>query len=287
MLYCQNPNCFQNYQAIPKIHLLLITLILISGFSIIEFIVALSTHSLALKAESAHIISDSCALILALLASWMASRTIFRNHKIEIWAALINGLGLFIMGGLIIWESIKHLQSPPTEIVSFPMLITALLGLIINGINAFILHKDSKNDLNLKGAFLHIIADIISSVGVILAALSIWIFNFYWADTIISLFVAILITLTAIPLIIESYQKLLSKKVAIENYLRDIPEIIQIETLQLNHNNLTINLLVKPTFSAQRREEELQKKFKLNQVFLTVSTIFQIGKVSLTSLLIK
>jgi cobalt-zinc-cadmium efflux system protein len=284
MLYCQNPNCYQPHQN-PKIKLLLITLILIGSFSIIEFLVALSTHSLALKAESAHIISDSLALILALIASWMATKTIFVNHKIEIWAALINGLGLFFMGSLIIWEALDHLKSPPTEIISLPMLITALLGLIINSINAFILHKDSKNDLNVKGAFLHIIGDIISSIGIILAAISIWLFNFYWADTIISLFVAILITLTAIPLIIESYHKLLTKQAIIENYLKKLPEIIQIEKLQLNQNILTLHLLVKPTFNSKIIETDLQKKFKLDQISITQSSLLEIGKVSLKSLL--
>ncbi len=284
MLDCQNTNCYQTHQN-PKIRLLLTTLILISGFSVVEFMVALSTHSLALKAESGHTISDSLALILAVLASWMASKRVFINSKIEIVAALINGLGLFTMGGLIIWEGSKHLQHPPTEIVSFPMLITALLGLIINGINAFILHKDSQNDLNLQGAFLHIIGDIISSIGVIIAALSIWLFNFYWADTIISLFVAILIGLTAIPLIIKSCHKLLDKKTDIETYLRNLPEIIQIENLELNQNILTVNLLVKPTFSPQIIETNLQQKFNLTQVSLKISTLLEIGKIDLNSLI--
>lgn len=284
MLDCQNTNCYQTHQN-PKIRLLLTTLILISGFSVVEFMVALSTHSLALKAESGHTISDSLALILALLASWFASKRVFINSKIEIIAALINGLGLFTMGGLIIWEGIKHLQHPPTEIVSFPMLITALLSLIINVINAFILHKDSQNDLNLQGAFLHILGDIISSIGVILAALFIWLFNFYLADTIISLFVAILISLTAIPLIIKSCHKLLDKKTNIETYLRNLPEISQIENLQLNHNILTVNLLVKPTFSPHIIETNLQQKFNLTQVSLKISTLLEIGKINLISLI--
>jgi cobalt-zinc-cadmium efflux system protein len=284
MLYCQDSNCVQS-QNHKKNQLLLTTLILISGFSVVEFMVALSTNSLALKAESGHTISDSLALILALLANWVASKRVFINSKIEIIAALINGLGLFTMGGLIIWEASKHLQHPPTEIVSFPMLITALLGLIINGINAFILHKDSQNDLNLQGAFLHILGDIISSLGVIIAALCIWLFNFYWADTIISLLVAILITLTAISLIIKSLHQLVDKKTKIEKYLINLPEIIEIKNLQLNSNILRVNLLVKPTFSPQIIETHLQQKFNLTQVSLKISTLLEIGKIDLISLI--
>ncbi len=281
MYSCKNSNCYSLHKS-PKIRLLLTTLILIGSFSIIEFIVALSSHSLALKAESGHTISDSFALVLALLASWLASNKFSANKQIEIWAALINGLGLLIMGGLIIWEALKHFQAPPLEIFSLPMLITASVGLIINIVNAFLLHGDSSKDINLRGAFLHIVADVISSLGVILAALCVWLFNFYWADTIISIAVAILITISAIPLVYQSFKTLFNKKTAIENYLLSISEIIKIENSQLEHNMFSVSLLVKPTFVAKEIEEILQKKFALNQVNLKINSLLELGKIDLS-----
>ena len=192
-----------------KVRLLWTALIIVGCFSLTELAVGLFCHSLALLAESGHMISDSLALGLALLATWIARSN--SNRRIEILAALANGIGLVAIAVWIAWEAIMRLQSPSADILSLPMLITAVVGLGVNSVNAFLLHDSSHHDLNLRGAFLHMVADVIGSIGVILAAIAIWVMQWLWADYVVSLFVSGLIFLGAIPLIIESLN-LLSEK---------------------------------------------------------------------------
>ncbi|NER00427.1 MAG: cation transporter [Cyanothece sp. SIO2G6] len=191
-------------------------LVLVLMFAGCEFFVGQFSHSLALQADSGHMLSDGLALAIALGATWMARQSnpllslTSPHSRIELWAALINGLGLLLMAGLIVWEAYDHLQSPPTEILSVPMLITAVIGLVVNGINMSLLHGGDNQDLNLRGVLLHVIADVISSVGVIMAAIAVWIWGWTWADGAISLGVALLIGGSALPLVRQSVKELRS-----------------------------------------------------------------------------
>ena len=207
--------CHSSHPA-NKVRLLVTALVLICSFSLAELAVGLFSHSLALLADSGHLASDCFALILALFASWMAQKRRSKdlasgNHWVEVLAALVNGLGLVAIALWIAWEAIVRLQSPPVEILSLPMLATASVGLGVNSINIFLLHKDSHHDLNLRGAFLHVLADAASSVGVILAAIAVWALNWLWADGVMTLFVSGLIILSAAPLIVQSIHALLAK----------------------------------------------------------------------------
>ena len=191
-----------------KVRLLWTTLVLVSCFSLSELAVSIWSHSLALQAESGHMMSDSLALGLSILAAWISQRrseqVSFGYRRVEVLAALANGMGLVAIAVWIAWEAIARLQSPPTDILSLPMLITAGLGLGVNTVNAFLLHDSSHNDLNMRGAFLHIMADLVSSIGVILAAIAVWLMHWLWADGAIGLFVSGLIFISAIPLIVQS-----------------------------------------------------------------------------------
>ncbi|MBD2120118.1 cation diffusion facilitator family transporter [Trichocoleus sp. FACHB-262] len=201
---------------VQKLRLLWIALILTGCFSLAELIVSHRSHSLALLADSGHLFSDTLSLALALLATWIArlpasEQAPFGYRRVEILAALANGLSLVAIACWVGWEAIARLQSPPTEILSLPMLITAVVGLGVNSLNAWFLHGDSHHDLNLRGAFLHMVADAISSVGVILAAIAVGKLHWLWADGAISLLVAGFIATGAIPLIQQSLNILLER----------------------------------------------------------------------------
>ncbi len=190
---------------------LTIALVLIITFAIAELVAGLTSHSLALVAESGHMAADSFALLLALLATWVSQwskSNLGENPRLEVGAALINGVALAAIAGWIAWEAIAHLHTPSTEIASLPMLLTACIGAVVNGINVALLHQGSDHDLNLRGAFLHVLADTISSIGVIVAAIAIAVLHWFWADSAISLFVAGLILLSALPLLTESTKSL-------------------------------------------------------------------------------
>lgn len=227
-----------------KTRLLWMALVIIGGFSIAEWLVALHSHSLALLAESGHMLSDSFVLVLALVATWIARlpvspRAPFGYRRVEILAALVNGSGLAAIALWIGWESLTRLQSPPDEILSLPMLITAVIGLLVNTVNALLLHRESHNDLNLRGAFLHMVADAISSIGVIVAALGIWAFDWLWADGVISLFVAVLILVGAVPLVWQSVQILLEQTPAhldssvLQDYLSSFEGVALVRSLKV------------------------------------------------------
>jgi cobalt-zinc-cadmium efflux system protein len=192
-----------------KTRRLSIALALIGTFAIAEVMVGWVSHSLALMAESVHMASDCGALAVALLAAWMAQRAggdrpITGSHRFEVWAALINGVGLLAVALWIMQEAATHLHSHGEEILSIPMLITAIVGFGVNTLNASLLHSHSHGDLNLRGAFLHMVADAASSVGVILAAIAVAFWNWTWADSFISLVVAIVILMGSVPLIYQS-----------------------------------------------------------------------------------
>ncbi|BAB74544.1 hypothetical protein DSM107007_06900 [Nostoc sp. PCC 7120 = FACHB-418] len=197
-------------QVKQNIRALWTALVLLSVFFCIELSAGIWSHSLSLLADAEHILSDVAALGLALIASWLSQsisqRTIFGRYKLEVLAALINGISLACIACWIVREALVRLQSPTTEILGVPMLTTALIGVGVNSFNALCLHKCSHKDLNIRGALLHLIADLASSVGAVLAAIAIIWLNWTWADGVISLVVAMLIASFAAYLLIQSVQ---------------------------------------------------------------------------------
>jgi cobalt-zinc-cadmium efflux system protein len=184
-------------------------LILLTAFFSVEIGAGILSHSLSLLADAEHILSDVAALGLGLLAIWLSksmsnSTRNWGRYQPEIIAALVNGIGLACVAGWIIKEALARLQSPAPEILGLPMLITALVGLGVNSFNVFYLHGCSHQDLNVKGVFLHLVADLVSSVGTVLAAIAVIWLDWTWADGVISLVVAGSIGLLAAILVIQS-----------------------------------------------------------------------------------
>ncbi|MEM6436561.1 MAG: cation diffusion facilitator family transporter [Cyanobacteria bacterium P01_D01_bin.115] len=180
-------------------------------FAGIELWVASLSHSLTLRADSGHMLTDGLAMGLAIMAAVLAQRSPVQapgSHRLELVAALINGLALLAMAAWIGREALAHWQGQPTEILSLPMLITALLGLLVNGLNLYWLHGDMRQNLNLRGVFLHILADLLGSVGAILAAIAVTFLQWLWADIVIGAVVASFIGVSALPLLWQSVQRL-------------------------------------------------------------------------------
>ncbi|BAY18758.1 cation-efflux system membrane protein [Nostoc sp. HK-01] len=198
----------QSSQVKQKFQALWTALVLLSVFFCVELSVGIWSHSLSLLADAEHILTDVGALGLALIASWLSQsiskHNIFGRYRLDILAALVNGISLACIAGWIIKEALVRLQSPDIEILGLPMLTTALIGLGINSFNAFYLHGCSHQDLNIRGAFLHLVADVASSVGAVLAAIAVIWLNWTWADGVISLLVAALIAFFAAYLLIQS-----------------------------------------------------------------------------------
>jgi len=170
---------------------------------LLEFIGGLVTNSLALLSDSGHMLSDVAALALSLMALWFARKPPSLNktygfYRAEILAALFNGLTLFVIAGLIIWEAAERFVSPPT-VAGGPMLTIAAIGLAANLLSAWFLTRfgDVKANVNVRSAYLHVLGDAIGSVGAIAAGLLMMAFSWYIADPIISVLVALLILKSA------------------------------------------------------------------------------------------
>ncbi|GGA41092.1 cation diffusion facilitator family transporter [Paenibacillus physcomitrellae] len=178
---------------------LTIALITTSVILLLEFFGGLYTNSLALLSDSGHMLSDVAALLLSLIAFKFASRPAtpdktFGFYRFEILAALLNGIALFVIAGLIVWEAVGRFAHPPT-VGSGPMMLIAVIGLIANLVSAVSLMTkgDVKNNVNMRGAYLHVLGDALGSVGAIVAGILMYAFGWYIADPIISVVVALLI----------------------------------------------------------------------------------------------
>jgi cobalt-zinc-cadmium efflux system protein len=192
---------------------LLLVLFLALGYAAIEFVGGLLTGSLALLADSLHMISDVAALALSLVAFWMASRPAsdrrtFGNSRAEILAALANGLGLAVIAVFISVHAVERFISP-REVAGGGVMIVATGGLIINLVSLWILEAGRSGSLNVHGAFLHVASDTLASVGVIFAGLGIWAFGWIWLDPTISIVVSVLVLFSAWHLIREALDVLM------------------------------------------------------------------------------
>lgn len=178
---------------------LLINFIIITSYMIAEAIGGYLTNSLALLADAGHMLSDAISLGIALLAFTLGAKV--ANHsktygykRFEILAAVLNGLILIIVALFIFYEAIGRFQNPP-EVASTGMLIIATIGLLVNILVAWIMMRDGdvEENLNMRGAYLHVISDMLGSIGAIVAALLIMFFGWGWADPLASVVVAALV----------------------------------------------------------------------------------------------
>lgn len=205
---------------------LTIALALTTTFLIVEVIAGLITQSLALLSDAAHMFTDAAALAIALVAIQISKRPAdnkrtFGYQRFEILAALFNALMLFVVAVYILYEAYIRFSKPP-EIQSVGMLIVATVGLVINLISMKILMSGANSSLNVKGAYLEVLSDALGSVGVIIAAITIYFTNWYWIDTLI----AVLIGFWVLP------RTWILLKQSINILLEGVPEEVDIEKLR-------------------------------------------------------
>lgn len=181
---------------------------------IVEVIGGILTNSLALLSDAGHMLSDAAALGLSLFAMKLGERkaTLSKTYgykRFEIIAAALNGLTLILISIYIFFEAYQRFLNPP-EVQSLGMLTISVIGLIVNIIAAWILMRGDKDEnLNVRSAFLHVLGDMLGSVGAITAALLIYFFNWGMADPIASIAVAILITISGWRVTKDSFHVLM------------------------------------------------------------------------------
>ncbi len=168
---------------------LLIAFALTAAYMLVELVVGLATGSLALLSDAAHMGTDLLGLGMALAAIILAQASAhpqrtFGTYRLEVLAALANGVLLFGVAGYVLFEAWQRLTSPP-EVPGLPMLMVAVVGLIVNLISFRLLMAGAKESLNVKGAYLEVFSDMLGSVGVIVAAIIIFTTGWRYADPLI------------------------------------------------------------------------------------------------------
>ena len=185
-----------------------LTLGISSVYFFAELIAGFLTNSLALLSDAGHMLSDIAAMALSLFAFHIAKRPATDNstygyHRAEILAALFNGLALWLIVGIIFTAAYNRLFAPP-EVASRGMIVVAVIGLVVNIAAGVILYDPHRHNLNLRGAFLHVVSDAVGSVGAIAAGLIMLLTGWYLADPLISIFIGVLILFSSWNLIVES-----------------------------------------------------------------------------------
>lgn len=192
---------------------LIAALVVISVFMVVEFIGGFLSGSLALVADASHMMTDSVALALAASAHWLSMRPAdgrlhFGYRRFQVLAAFVNGIALVILVAWILWEAIRR-SINPVEVSWQPMLVIAVLGLIANVIAYKLLHSSASQNINVRGAMLHVIGDLLGSVAAVIAAVVIALWGWTRIDPLLSLLVAILIGFSAFRLLRETAHILL------------------------------------------------------------------------------
>ena len=177
----------------------------IATFFVVQTIAAFATNSLALLSDSGHMLTDVIGIGMALAAISLATRFETRQataaststskhtfglYRLEILAAFVNSLLLFVVAVWVIIEAIRRIGTEP-EVLGAPMLVVALLGLVANLVAFALLRSGAKESINVEGAYLEVLADTVGSVGVIVAAILLQVFGLMWVDSVAGVLIGV------------------------------------------------------------------------------------------------
>ncbi len=223
---------------------LLSSFLLIAAFMVVEVIGGIVTNSLALLSDAGHMLSDAAALGLSFYAIKLGEKKVSQEKtygykRFEIIAAALNGLTLIVISVYIFYEAFRRFFNPP-EVQGTGMLFISILGLLVNIIAAWILMKGDKDEnLNVRSAFLHVIGDMLGSVGAIIAALLIMFLGWGIADPIASVIVALLILVSGFRVTKDSFHILMEGAPTqidlkeVKETLRKIPWVTEVHDLHI------------------------------------------------------
>ncbi len=241
---------------------LLAAFLLTAGFVAVEFIAGILSGSLALLSDAGHMLSDAGGLGMSLAAITLATagtsavhRT-FGWYRLEILASLANAALLFGVAGYVVYEAAQRLQDTP-EVSSTPMIVVAIVGLLINLVCFRLLQAGAKESLNLRGAYLEVIADAVGSVGVLVCAVIIATTSWYWVDSVIAVGIGLFILPRAYGLGREALRILVESAPAhidVDHVARDLENLdgvleahdLHVWTITSGMDAMSVHLQVRP-----------------------------------------
>jgi cobalt-zinc-cadmium efflux system protein len=221
----------------------LIGITLNTGFVIAEAAYGFIANSLALLADAGHNLSDVLGLLLAWAAASLAKRRpsarfTYGMKRTPILASLANAMLLLVASGAIVLEAVQRLGNP-TPVAEATVIWVALVGIVINGVTALGFMAGRKNDLNIRGAFLHMVADAVVSFGVVLSGVVVLYTGWLWLDPAVSIVIALVIVAGTWSLLKESINLSLDAvpaqidRKAIETYLNGLPDVTEVHDLHI------------------------------------------------------
>jgi cobalt-zinc-cadmium efflux system protein len=219
------------------------TLALVLVYMAVEVIGGLLAHSLALIADAGHMLSDAGALGLTLFAMRFARRPAtaqrtFGSYRAEILAALANGATLVAVALFIFVEAFERIRSPP-EVQGPLMLLVACGGLLVNAGGLWLLRGGHDDNLNMRGAWLHVMTDALGSVQAILAAVLIWAYRWNWVDPLASVLIGLLVIYSSWSLIRQSVAVLMESAPGhidvdhVRSALLELPHVMNVHDLHV------------------------------------------------------
>jgi len=211
---------------------LLFTVVLNFGITIAEFVGGIFSNSLALISDAVHNLSDAVALLITYLTFKISKKSADSKHtfgykRIQILAALFNSVTLIVICIYLIFESYERFLNPE-PIKSVTMLVVASIGLTANLLSVLLLKDHSKENLNIKAAYLHLIGDTLSSVAVIIGGILIYFYEVYWIDPLITVLICIYIIKETYSVLYETYKILMQQTpsaISIEEVVGELKQI--------------------------------------------------------------
>lgn len=256
-----------------------------------ELVGGLLTNSLALLSDAGHMFSDIAALGLSLFAFQMARRPAtptktYGYHRLEILAALINGLALWLIVGVIFNEAYRRLWNPP-QVHGVGMLAVAALGLAVNVAAGWILLGCDRGSLNVRGALLHVAGDALGSVGAVIAALVMLLTGWYLADPLVSFGIGLLILYTSWDLVRESVDILMQSvprgidAAQVQQAMEQVPGVVKIHDFHVwsvtsGVFTLSAHAVIRPDGNAHgildQIEDRLKNEFAIEHTTIQLET---------------
>ncbi len=211
------------------------------AFTVGEAVAGYFAHSLALMSDAGHNLTDAMALILSWYAIRAARRPAtsertFGSHRVGILAALANALTLVAIGAVIIWEAI-HRCFEPRPVESGPMIVVALIAVVLNGLISVWLRSGAKHDLNIRSAYLHMLGDAVSALGVVAAGIFVAVTGNPIADPLISIVIGVFIVWSSWGIITEALHVLMEgtpkglDMAALEQSIKNMPGVLGVHDL--------------------------------------------------------
>ncbi len=266
-----------------------IAIVLNVAFVVMEFMYGFMAHSMALVADAGHNLSDVFALVLASWAAFLMRRPPDQRYTYglrgsSILAALVNAGLLLVACGAIAWEALRRLVVP-VSVDGVTVSLVAGVGILVNSFSAWLFFAGSKEDLNVRGAFLHMLADAVISLGVVVSGVVILFTGWDWLDPFVSLAVVMVILWGSWGLLRDSLNLALHAVpahidiTAVQEFLCSLPGVVDVHDLHIwgmstRESALTVHLVLKDGHPGQafinKASQQLQDRFSIHHSTLQI-----------------